>query len=133
MKRTSLLLCCLCLLFTACGKSDDASGDENTRPTSARGVPNDVLLYHEDADAKKIGYEATSTGIVLIMETINGPLSPITYYRNIESKGWKIIQDVTNEGGVLLATKKKRELEITFEAMPGGAGTIITLRTTKED
>ena len=132
--KTLTLISCLCLLFSACGKDEEVA-TENTPPpppAPARGVPDDVPLYHLDADAKQINYEVTETDIIVTMETINGPMSPITYYRNLETAGWKITQDTENEGGTILATKKKRELEVIFKALPGGAGTIITLRTTKE-
>ncbi|PIQ76566.1 hypothetical protein COU78_02560 [Candidatus Peregrinibacteria bacterium CG10_big_fil_rev_8_21_14_0_10_49_24] len=119
------------LLLTACG-----GGNENTEvaPVSAgpsRGVPDDVPLYTEDSDAKRMNYEITDTEIVVIMETINGPLSPITYYRNLANAGWTMQQDSGNDGGTILATKKNRTLSVTFTALPGGAGTLIELRTTK--
>lgn len=131
--RTATLLFSLCLLLAACGKEGGQTPDEPPPPPRpARGVPDDVPLYLEDSDAKKVDYSATDTDIILTMETINGPLSPITYYRGVEKAGWKIVQDTEDTGGTLLATKKDRELSVTFEALPGGAGTVIVLRTTKE-
>lgn len=134
--KTATLLCSLCVLLSACGEAENKAEEPATPPpppAPERGIPDDVLLYMENADAKKTGYEVTETDIILTMETINGPLSPITYYRGIEREGWKIVQDTENDGGTILATKKKRELEITFEALPGGGGTVIVLRTTKEN
>ena len=132
--RTATLLFSLCLLLAACGKEGGQTPDEPPPPPRpARGVPDDVPLYLEDSDAKKVDYSATDTDIILTMETINGPLSPITYYRGVEKAGWKIVQDTEDTGGTLLATKKDRELSVTFEALPGGAGTVIVLRTTKEE
>ena len=131
--RTATLLFSLCLLLAACGKEGGQTPDEPPPPPRpARGVPDDVPLYLEDSDAKKVDYSATDTDIILTMETINGPLSPITYYRGVEKAGWKIVQNTEDTGGTLLATKKDRELSVTFEALPGGAGTVIVLRTTKE-
>ena len=131
--RTTTLLCCLCLLLTACGKDDKAEDSGPPPPPApARGAPDDVPVYSEDADAKETGYEVTETEIIMTMETINGPISPITYYRKIGEQGWKIVQDIGDNEGTIIATKKKRTLEITFEALPGGAGTIIVLKTTKE-
>ena len=132
--RTTTLLFSLCLLLTACGKEGGQTPDDGPPPPPrpARGVPDDVPLYLEDSDAKKVDYSVTDTDIVLTMETINGPLSPITYYRGIEQNGWKIVQDTEDAGGTLRATKKDRELSVTFEALPGGGGTVIVLKTTKE-
>jgi len=134
--KTSTLLCSLCLLLSACGDAAQKAGEPTAPPpppAPERGLPDDVPLYLENADAKKTDYEVTDTDIIMTMETINGPLSPITYYRGIEREGWEIVQDTENNGGTILATKKKRELEITFKALPGGAGTEIVLRTTKEN
>ncbi|KKW40245.1 MAG: hypothetical protein UY87_C0021G0011 [Candidatus Peribacteria bacterium GW2011_GWC2_54_8] len=132
--RTATLLFCFYLLLTACGKEGGQTPDDGPPPPPrpARGVPDDVPLYLEDSDAKKVDYSVTDTDIVLTMETINGPLSPITYYRGIEQNGWKIVQDTEDAGGTLRATKKDRELSVTFEALPGGGGTVIVLKTTKE-
>ena len=131
--RTATLLFSLCLLLAACGKEGGQTPDEPPPPPRpARGVPDDVPLYLEDSDAKKVDYSATDTDIILTMETINGPLSPITYYRGVEKAGWKIVQNTEDTGGTLLATKKDRELSVTFEALPGGAATVTVLRTTKE-
>jgi len=100
-------------------------------PVDRGGIAEDVPLYYLDADAKKLDHEITETDIIITMETINGPLSPITYYRKLKDSDWKVVEDTEDDGGTLLATKRGRELEVTFEALPGGAGTLITLRTTK--
>jgi hypothetical protein len=127
----SLLLVVPSLLLAGCGDGGEEVAEDVPAPAGpSRGVPDDVPLYSEDADAKKIDYQVTDTDILVTMETINGPISPITYYRKLADAGWKIVQDSENDGGTILATKKSRELEITFEALPGGAGTIIKLRTT---
>lgn len=126
----TLLLVAPSLLLAGCGEGEEIAEDAPAPAGPSRGVPEDVPLYSEDADAKKIDYQVTDTDILVTMETINGPISPITYYRNLTNAGWKIVQDAESDGGTILATKKSRELEITFEALPGGAGTIIKLRTT---
>lgn len=132
-QRTLAFLACTLLTLSACGgESAPADGGEPQAPRSERGVPDDVPLYSEDADAKKIDYAATDTEITVTMETINGPLSPITYYRNLPSIGWKVEQDTSNAGGTLRATKDGRMLSVTFKALPEGAGTLITLKTTND-
>ncbi|PIR53415.1 hypothetical protein COU76_01200 [Candidatus Peregrinibacteria bacterium CG10_big_fil_rev_8_21_14_0_10_49_10] len=134
MKSPIPLLLCLAILLPACTWDGEevTNAPTDSPPASLvdRGVQDDIPLYYEDSDAKKVSYLATETGgIVITMETINGPLSPMTYYRKIGERGWKIVQDTPNNGGTLKATKQGRTLEVTFVELPGGAGTFLTLVT----
>lgn len=132
-KVLSIALLIPSLLLAGCGSDDAVTNDIPAPAGPSRGVPDDVPLYSEDADAKRTSYEGTDTDILVTMETINGPLSPITYYRNLAKAGWTIEQDSTNDGGTILATKKNRTLSVTFTPLPGGAGTLIELQTTSQE
>lgn len=121
------------LLLCACGDTSPPPADTTQEaPRPDRIVPTDVPLYSEDSDAKVINVERIDDTVIVTMETINGLMSPVTYYRNLPSIDWQITADTIDDaGGSLSATKESQRLAIEFNPLPDGAGTTITLTYTK--
>lgn len=89
----------------------------------------DVPDYASSADARVTGRTETETHIRVSMETINGVLSPVGFYRDrLQQNGWSITDDSAgSEGGMLEAEKDGRTISITFRALPDSAGATLEM------
>lgn len=108
--------------------------EENVNPTVSQ-LDADVPDYVADSDAKITERAETDTHMRIDMETINGFLSPVTYYRDkLPEYGWKITRESVNEEKMTAyfrATNSGRKMEVKINGLPEGAGAKIEVTVQK--
>ncbi len=85
--------------------------------------PQDVPVY---ADAKVVDRTETETHVRMTLETINGIMSPLQFYRTkLPEAGWRVTADSAGEeGGSIRARKDARSLAINFTVLGSGGARV---------